>query len=512
MINIIQIVLLSWLCAADFDWGTATAAYQVEGYITADGRTPSIWDTFSDPQKGHIANGASGEPADEDYVRYQQTIQLLTGLGVKNYRFSLSWTRIIQQQTVNNPAGKVNMPGVQHYINFFEALTSAGISPTVTLWHWDTPDDIETMYGGFLNPGLLPMFFEEYAKVVFKYFGKYTKYFASLNEPYTLFSNGYMNTGAHAPGRCSDRSHCENGDDTTEPYKVLYTQILAHAYAFRAFNNAKQAGDVRSDAVLGIVLNCDWAEPASNSQEDILAAERFLEYQAAMYFDPIFTGEYPQSLIDGVGARLPRFDDEQKALIKGAHNGVYFMNFYTGQFVWNNEEQNGCGYNCDARIHHGSISPSGAVIGYPCKANTWLYRVPYGLRNMLKWVHNRYDGIEIRITENGWGDPDTDELNDMLNDSDRCEYYREYIGNMSLAHHEDGVNLKGYFAWSLMDNFEWADGYTTRFGLTYVNYTTQERIPKQSYYWFQQVARLKELPQDGVLPACQQFEVAREEK
>merc|ERR1711879_417965 len=314
-----------------------------------------------------------------------------------------------------------------------------------------------------------------------------------------------MGAGVHAPGRCSDRSRCKDGDDTREPYTVLYTQILCHAHAYRAFQNAKSQGFVDQDAVLGIVLNTDWGEPGTSSKEDAEAAERFLEFQAAMYFDPLYFGEYPKSLIDGVGDRLPRFSEEQRALVKGAHDGVYFLNFYTGQYVTHNSNGVGCGYNCDAQIDHGSISPDGKLIGYPCKANTWLHRVPYGFRNTMKWIHERYNGIEIRVTENGWGGPDGSDLNEMLNDGDRCEYYRQYIGNMSLAHHEDGVNVRGYFAWSLMDNFEWADGYTTRFGLTWVNYTTQERIPKQSYYWFQRVATLKELPKDGVLPSCDMF-------
>jgi len=491
---------------ADFDWGTATAAYQIEGYTKDGGRTPSIWDAFCDPSLHHIKNGDSGDPADEDYVRYPETIGFLKGLGVKNYRLSLSWTRLVQEQTTSNPAGKINMEGVHHYIDVLEALQKAGIAPAVTLWHWDTPNAIEVNYGGFLDGENLPIFFAEYARVAFKYFGKYVKTWISLNEPYTLFQNGYQGSGAHAPGRCSDRSHCKEGDDLTEPYIVLHTQILAHAHAYRAFQEAQMQGDVSSDSVYGIVLNADWGEPLHDTAEDRAASDRYAEFQNGMYFDSIFHGDYPESLKSGVGDRLVPFTDDEKKLIRGSHTGVYFMNFYTAQYVSNYANNGGCGYECDVSIKRTHYDINGRPIGRQSTAATWLWSVGFGFRRMLNWISSRYGGIEIRVTENGWGDPDTPEdLNGMLNDINRCEYYRDYIGNMSLAVHRDGVNLKGYFAWSLMDNFEWADGYTTRFGLTYVNYTSQKRIPKMSYLWYKQVASLKELPSDGVLPMCKKI-------
>jgi len=491
---------------ADFDWGTATAAYQIEGYTKDGGRTPSIWDAFCDPSLHHIKNGDSGDPADEDYVRYPETIGFLKGLGVKNYRLSLSWTRLVQEQCVYNPAGKINMEGVNHYIDVFEALQKAGIAPAVTLWHWDTPNAIEVTYGGFLDGENLPIFFAEYARVAFKYFGKYVKTWISLNEPYTLFQNGYQGSGAHAPGRCSDRSQCKEGDDLTEPYIVLHSQILAHAHAYRAFQEAQMQGDVSSDSVYGIVLNADWGEPLHDNAEDRAASDRYAEFQNGMYFDSIFHGDYPESLKSGVGDRLVPFTDDEKKLIRGSHTGVYFMNFYTAQYVSNYANNGGCGYECDVSIKRTHYDLNGRPIGRQSTAATWLWSVGFGFRRMLNWISSRYGGIEIRVTENGWGDPDTPEdLNGMLNDINRCEYYRDYIGNMSLAVHQDGVNLKGYFAWSLMDNFEWADGYTTRFGLTYVNYTSQKRIPKMSYLWYKQVASLKELPSDGVLPTCKKI-------
>lgn len=500
---ILTVALLFGIGNSDFAWGTATAAFQIEGYTKDGGRTPSIWDEFSDPSLHHIKEDATGDPADEDYVRYQETVSLLSALGVKNYRMSLSWTRIVQEQTKDNPSGRVNMEGVNHYIDVFEALTNAGIAPAVTLWHWDTPNAIETTYGGMLDSETLPIFFGEYARICYKYFGKYVKTWITLNEPYTLFSNGYMGTGAHAPGRCSDRSHCAEGDDLTEPYKVLHTQILAHAHAFKVFVEAQMWGQVSMDSVCGIVLNSDWGEPMTDSSDDKGASDRYGEFQAGMYFDPIFHGDYPNSLHEGVGDRLIKFTEEERDLIKGSHSGVYFMNFYTGQYVKSRPEGGNCGYECDARISRSHFDANGNPIGVKCKANEWLYRVPFGFRKMLNWVSSRYGGIEIRVTENGWGDPDTpDNLDAMLQDMGRCQYYRQYIGNMSLAHHSDGVNVRGYFAWSLMDNFEWADGYTTRFGLTYVNYTSQKRIPKMSFLWYKQVAAMKELPVDGVLPEC----------
>lgn len=185
------------------------------------------------------------------------------------------------------------MRGVQHYLDFFDALEAAGIEPLVTMWHWDTPNSIQTQYGGFLNHTVTPVMFYHYAKTLMTYYGKYTKYWATLNEPYTVFLNGYQNGGVHAPGHCNDRSRCPSGNEATEPYQVAYTEILSHAQAVKAFREAKAKGEIREGAQIGIVLNADWGEPLTNSTADIAAANRYVEWQVGMYFDPIYFGDWP---------------------------------------------------------------------------------------------------------------------------------------------------------------------------------------------------------------------------
>lgn len=198
-----------------------------------------------------------------------------------------------------------------------------------------------------------------------------------------------------------------------------------------------------------------------------------------MYFDPIYFGDWPDSMKTMVGDRLPTFTDEQKLLVKGSHDNIYLQNFYTSEFA-EYKESTEQGWDFDGNWSL-SNNRDGTLIGPKCKANEWLYMTPFGIRKMQQFIHERYANMTIYVTENGWGDQNLTIEEGALNDIDRCNYYREYIGNVSLAVHEDGVDVGGYFAWSLMDNFEWADGYTTRFGLTYVDYETQVRTTKYSF-------------------------------
>jgi len=204
-----------------------------------------------------------------------------------------------------------------------------------------------------------------------------------------------------------------------------------------------------------------------------------------MYFDPIFFGDWPQSMKDMLGSRLPTFTAADKALINGTHDSLYFQNFYTSEFVYGKVTPDKQGWDWDGQWAL-TNNRSGTLIGPKCKANEWLYSTPFGIRKMQNFIHKRYANMKIIVTENGWGDPNNTIEEGALNDIDRCNYYREYIGNISLAASEDGVDVGGYFAWSLMDNFEWADGYTTRFGLTFVNYETQERTTKYSFKWLKE--------------------------
>lgn len=516
-----------------FMWGTATAAFQIEGFTKSGGRSLSVWDHFADPTlrgQPQVRYNHSGEPANHDYVHYEsKTVPLLKDLGVKWYRMSLSWTRILQNQTEENPAGVINQEGIKHYKQVYAALRKGGIEPVTTMWHWDTPQELEVKYGGFLNRKLMPKFFGEYAKVLLENFGDDCKYWITLNEPLTVAQNGYTSPGSHAPGRCSDRNHCFEGDDTTEPYVAAHTMILAHAHAFKAFK------DLRAKGTIGITLNADWCEPRDSSNEkDQAAAQRCLEYQNAWFFDPIYFGKYPDSMVKGVGKRLPEFTKHELKLVKGSHMNVFFQNQYTGQYATGRTEHEqtakdcmdpqgtmqwdcriDCGRDCDMDLNI-TKDKDGEPIGYKTPANGWLYSYPVGLRKYQKWISDRYSSkrqkMSIIVSENGWGDADINKTSNLV-DLDRCNYYRQYIGNMSLAVNEDKVNVRGYFAWSLMDNFEWAEGYTTRFGLTYNDYEKQVRTPKLTFRWMSKhVTPLKQLPKDGILAPCSEQEFNEDQK
>jgi beta-glucosidase len=457
----------------DFLWGSATASYQVEGAYNVSGRGLSIWDVFSHTP-GKTRNGDTGDTADDQYHRFFEDIRLMKSLGLKNYRMSLSWPRILP-----NGDGRVNMEAISHYNELFNTLIENEITPFVTLYHWDLPNALDnTVVKGWLDPAIVAHF-ELYAHTVFQLFGDRVKKWITFNEPLSFTNLGY-GVGIHAPGRCSDRTICPQGNSATEPYIAAHNVLLAHAAAVAAYKTHFQP---TQKGIIGITLNVDWAEPFTNSTEDRAAAQRHIEWQMAWYADPIFKGDYPQSMKDAVGSRLPVFTAEQKQLVKGSWD--YFgMNHYTSNYVANNPTQKGQGWSEDQKVTTTAVR-GGKLIGPQADSN-WLYVVPWGIHRMLHWVADRYGNPPIYITENGVSVPGENEmpLSQALHDQFRIDFYSQYISNVSLAITE-GVDVKGYFAWSLMDNFEWADGYSVRFGMTYVDYKDNlRRYPKDSAKWY----------------------------
>jgi len=452
-----------------FLWGSATASYQVEGAWNIS-RGLTIWDIFSHTP-GKVANGDTGDVADDNYHRFLEDIGLMKKLGLKNYRLSIAWSRLFP--TGRGPANPV---GFQHYSDLIDALLENGIEPFVTLYHWDLPEAIN---GTWLNPFVVG-YFAEYADAVFGAFGGRVKHWITFNEPLTFTVQGY-GEGTHAPGRCSNRTICPEGNSNTEPYIAAHHVLLAHAQAvsiYKTYYQKQQGG------IIGITLNCDWAEPFSNSTNDTAAAERRLEFQLAWYADPIFKGDYPQSMKDLVGARLPQFTAMQKAQLNGSWD--YFgLNHYTTGYSQNNPNPNPLG-GWDSDQHVTVLQyRNGTIIG-PRADSSWLYVVPWGIRSMLHWVANRYGNPPIYITENGVDVPGESNmtLDQALNDTFRINFYQNYIDNVMLAV-GDGVDVRSYFAWSLMDNFEWADGYNKRFGMHYVDYNNNlTRYQKQSALWY----------------------------
>jgi beta-glucosidase len=502
-----------------FEWGSASASYQVEGYRTADGRQPSIWDAFDTPMSDVVKSvkpdgtpNVLGEPAwkaNEEYVRYPETAAALQHHGFGFYRMSVSWSRIM---TISEENGRLvqhkNHDGIEHYKQVFHAFRRRGIKIALTMYQWDTPLIIEEFTSKlacgstWLCPEVTPPLFGEYADVLVSEFGRYVEWWGTINEPRTVLENGHVNS-AHAPGRCSDRQKCWAGNELTDPYMVAKTSILAHAHAFRAWERHGRPGKGCS-----IIPDGNWMIPFTNSSDDVEAANRMFEFQTApLFLDPIVFGEWPPSVVKNVGSRLPAWSKAERLLVKGTHSHMLLVNSYTARFVRAVKDE-GCGWNCDpAAEASGYDFVTGEPVGKEANLagdRQWLFSYGPSLGRLLSWYQNRYKGFRFIVTESGWGGLDAS-MKDALNDFDRCNYYRDILGNLSAIAASDHVNVIGYTAWALMDNFEWEQSFGSRYGLTFVNFTTQERYPKLSLSWLRRhVLPLKSLPVDGKpFPACE---------
>ncbi|KAK4433079.1 Beta-glucosidase 42 [Sesamum alatum] len=451
----------------DFTFGVATAAFQVEGACDEDGRGPSIWDAFSHAP-GNICDGSNADVAVDQYHRYKEDIELIAKLGFGAYRFSISWSRIFP----DGLGTKVNIEGIRHYNNVINELLDKDIQPYVTLYHWDLPLNLLESMGGWVNEHILK-YFAIYAETCFSSFGDRVKNWITINEPLQTAVNGYY-TGVYAPGR---REHSSN-----EPYLVAHHQLLAHAEAVSIYNKKykdKQGGQI------GLVVDCEWSEAMSDRLEDRNATTRRLDFQLGWFLDPIYFGDYPETMHEKLGDRLPKFSERHKELLK---NSVDFigLNHYTTRFVCHatdNREDND--FYRVQEVERIAEWEGGETIGEKA-ASPWLYMVPWGVWKVLNYISMRYNNPPVYITENGMDDEedDTSPFHQMLDDKLRVSYYKGYLAAVHQAI-KDGANVRGYFAWSLLDNFEWHLGYTKRFGLIYVDYKNGlTRHLKSSAYWF----------------------------
>ena len=443
----------------DFVWGTATSAYQIEGGYLESGKGPSIWDAFC-TIPGKIQNGDTGNVACDHFHKFKDDIKLLKELGVNSYRLSLSWSRIM-------PEGKnaINEEGVNFYNEIIDELLENNITPWVTLYHWDLPLALQLEDDGWLGESIID-YFVEYADVCFKRFGDRVKNWITLNEPWVVAILGYGH-GVFAPGRVSE----------VEPYKVAHNLLLAHAYAvdhYRA-NYSSQNGSI------GITNNCDWREPLTDSKSDIDASQRALEFFLGWFADPIYLGDYPQVMKERIGEKLPEFTKKEKELLKGSSD-FFGLNHYTTMYAAHTEQVD---ENEDVHGNGGITKDQGVSLSvdkdWKLTKMNWAV-VPWGCKKLLKWISERYSNPDIYITENGCAFDD-EIIEGQINDSDRVEYFSTYLSACEEAIQE-GVNLKGYFAWSFLDNFEWNSGYSKRFGIYYVDFKTLKRTPKASAKWF----------------------------
>ncbi|TFL07688.1 glycoside hydrolase family 1 protein [Pterulicium gracile] len=460
----------------DFIWGFATASFQIEGSTNVDGRGKSIWDDFS-KIPGKTQDGKDGDVATDSYNRWKEDIELLAEYGVKSYRFSIAWSRIIPLGGRNDP---VNQKGIEFYSKFIDALLAKGIIPFVTLYHWDLPQALHDRYGGWLNKEEIVKDYVNYAKICYESFGDRVKHWLTMNEPWCVSILGY-GRGVFAPGRCSDRARSPEGDSSTEPYIVAHSVILAHAYAVKLYRDqfkSQQHGEI------GITLNGDWAMPYDNSPENVAAAQRALDFAIGecIYADPVYLGHYPESMRMILGDRLPVFTPEELVVVKGSSD-FYGMNTYTTNLCKAGGDDIFQGY-----VDYTFTRPDGTQLGNQAHSG-WLQDYAPGFRSLLNYLYKRYK-LPIYVTENGFSvkDESMKPMPHVLHDEERVHYFRGTTSSLRAAMFEDGVDVKAYFPWSLLDNFEWADGYITRFGLTYVDYDTQKRYPKDSAKFLTQVS------------------------
>lgn len=449
----------------DFIWGAATAAYQIEGAAQEDGRGMSVWDRFSH-EPGHVLFGHTGDVACDHYHRYKEDVALMRELGIRNYRFSIAWTRLLP-----GGMGAVNPKGVDFYNRLIDELLEHEIRPFVTLFHWDYPVALQAR-GGWENADS-PKWFEEYAALCARLFGDRVKDFITLNEPQCFIGVG-MEEGRHAPG-------LRLGASQTIP--MSHHVLKAHGLAVRALR-ALSPGCRVGYAPCGVPCI-----PQSESEADVCAArtayfdvpvnEKTWAKNVAWWSDPVMLGRYPERALPAFEKHLPHgWEGDMETICQPLD--YYGQNIYNGRLI--RAAQNECGYEEIPQ-----------PVGFPKTAIQWPI-TPEALYWGPKFLYERYR-TPILITENGLSCHDAVSLDGKVHDPNREDFMHRYLLAYRRAA-EENVDAAGYFAWSFMDNYEWAHGYNERFGLVYVDYTTQERIVKDSALWYR---RVMETNGEGIL-------------
>nr|XP_009413739.1 PREDICTED: beta-glucosidase 18 isoform X1 [Musa acuminata subsp. malaccensis] len=466
-----------------FLFGTATSSYQIEGAYLEGNKSLSNWDVFTH-LPGKIKDGRTGDIADDHYHRYMEDISLMHSLGVNSYRFSMSWSRILPRGRF----GDVNPVGIKFYNRIIDSLLIKGIQPFVTLNHFDVPQELEDRYGSWLSPQIREDF-GHLAEVCFKEFGDRVKFWTTFNEP-NLFVKFSYAFGKYPPGRCSEPyANCTTGDSEVEPYIAAHNIILSHATAVDIYRKNYQ---VKQGGSIGIVITSKWYEPLTNSTADCLATQRALSFEGPWILDPILLGDYPSEMHEVLGSRLPIFTYEEKKLLLNKLDFIG-INHYSTNYVMDCMLSS-CdldGYMRDALIATTGYK-DGVLIGEPTALPTY-YAVPYGIEKMVRYIMERYNNVPMYITENGYAQGSSGAFTkELINDTERIKFMHSYLTFLSAAISQ-GADVRGYFSWSLLDNFEWAFGYTVRFGLFHVDYKTQRRTPKLSAKWYKKFLSGKKL-------------------
>ncbi|GAA4580867.1 GH1 family beta-glucosidase [Micromonospora coerulea] len=427
-----------------FGWGAATSAYQIEGAAKEDGRGESVWDTFSHTP-GRTRNGDTGDVAADHYHRYRDDLDLMADLGLRSYRFSISWPRIQA-----DGAGKPNQRGLDFYRRLVDGLRERNIAPMATLFHWDLPQALQDA-GGWESRDTAYRF-AEYADAVFRALGDQVPVWLTINEPKTVVQNGYL-WGHHAPGR----------QDPAAAYLVAHHLQLAHGLAVQALRATGGAGRI------GPAFNLHPCYPADDSAEAAAATRLYDGYENRLYLDSVLKGSYPEDVLADLGP--------DSRMVSGIRDGdldviaspvdLLAVQYYTPYYV---------------------TASGDTTRRWPTSEADWQQIHPEGMYDILTRITRDYGRIPITVTENGLPCPDTLGADGTVDDSGRIDFLRDHF---AAAHRAiaDGVPLESYHVWSLLDNFEWAEGYDQRWGLIYVDYPTQRRVLKRSAHWYRTVIR-----------------------
>jgi beta-glucosidase len=435
-----------------FLWGTATAAYQIEGAWNEDGKGESIWDRFTHTE-GKIRNGDTGDVACDSYHRYREDVALMRAMNLNSYRFSLSWPRLFP-----SAGGSLNAKGIDYYSRLVDELLDAGVRPFPTLYHWDLPQTLEDR-GGWPNRDTAGRF-ADYAEAAIRALGDRVDDWIIFNEPSIFTVMGYL-AGIHAPGR----------RDREAFLRATHTVNLAQGEAFRAMRA------VRSEARIGTAFNMSPCEPAGDDEEDAAAAERWHGLVNVWYLEPALKGRFPDAYVDGPPLERMGVRDGDLERLRAPLDFIG-INLYSRVLV---KHQPG-------NPHGAGALPVGPVGGSDGPKTDFGFEVwPKALYDMIMRITEDYDRPVIEITENGCSYGDGPDQRGVVNDARRIDFYRGSLEAVARAI-GDGADVRGYHAWTLMDNFEWSEGFAQRFGLTWVSFPEADRTLKESGRWYGRVA------------------------
>jgi beta-glucosidase len=435
---------------SDFVWGAATSAYQIEGSPLAEGAGASIWHRFTH-MPGKIADGSTGDVACDHYRRFADDVRLMRELGIQAYRFSISWSRVLPEGT-----GRANPAGLDFYNRLVDTLLAHDIMPFATLYHWDLPAALEDR-GGWADPQVAE-WFGKYARTMYRALGDRVRWWATLNEPWVVMDQGYV-AGNHAPGR----------RNVAEAAAVSKNLLRAHAAAVTV-------GRAEGDFQIGLVVNLVPIHAATIDPADLAAAKRLDAYFNRQFLDPVLLGENPPELAVIFGSAWQPWSEGELREIRQPLDFVG-INYYLRLVV------------CDDPAAGPTRTRIVPQPNCPHTATDWeIY--PQGLTDTLLWIKHRYGDLPIFITENGAAFEERFDNSTVVDDPLRVEYLREHLQAARRAI-EQGANLRGYFVWSLLDNFEWQSGFSKRFGIVYVDYPSQVRVPKASAYFYCDIIRTR---------------------